>query len=279
MAGSYEEINALGAVRVEEILGPVPKDAGVKFGRAKHGMRTMTVTDTQRRVTDLEKTLDAATSARSDQAPPGVQKVVKRRSQELLESLWQHLDSGAGLVEPAYRTVIAIGLEDCARVMRGAGSDVIIGLSDGTTMTGAEMLSALLAGHLGSEIFAGLFHPVHGPVNLYEARFASAKQRILASAENLVCPWPDCGVPADRCQVHHIQPHNLGGHTKPTNLTMLCKYHNGANDDDPNAPPRNGRIERGRNIRGRSQVRYRSPGGRRLENTHINSSLGALSLI
>ena len=114
---------------------------------------------------------------------------------------------------PAYRTVIAIGLEDCVKVLRGEGNDVIIALSDGTTMTGAEMLSALMAGQLGREIFAGLFHPVHGPVNLYSARFASAKQCILATAENLVCPWPDCNVPADRCQVHHIHPHNLGGPT------------------------------------------------------------------
>lgn len=130
---------------------------------------------------------------------------------------------------PAYRTVIAIGLDDCVKVLRGEGYDVIIGLSDGTTMTGAE---------------------------------------------NLVCPWPDCNVPADRCQVHHIHPHNLGGHTKPTNLTMLCKYHNGVNDDNPNAPPRNGRVHREG-----GRVRYRSPGGRELENTHVNSSLGAFDLI
>lgn len=30
----------------------------MRFGRAKHGMRTMSVTDSQRRIADLEKTLD-----------------------------------------------------------------------------------------------------------------------------------------------------------------------------------------------------------------------------
>lgn len=74
--------------------------------------------------------------------------------------------------------------------------------------------------------------------------------------------------------MHHIHPHNLGGPTEPTNLTMLCKYHNGVNDDNPNAPPRNGRVHREG-----GRVRYRSPGGRELENTHLNSSLGAMSLI
>lgn len=274
MTGSHEEVNAYATARVAELLGPTPKEPGMRFSRPKDGMCTVTVTDTQRRITDFEKTLDAVSEVRASNAAPGSQTVAKKRSRELLDSLWEHLDSGAGLVTPAYRTVIAIGLEDCVKVLRGEGNDVIIALSDGTTMTGAEMLSALMAGQLGSEIFAGLFHPVHGPVNLYSARFASAKQRILATAENLVCPWPDCNVPADRCQVHHIHPHNLGGPTEPTNLTMLCKYHNGVNDDNPNAPPRNGRVHREG-----GRVRYRSPGGRELENTHLNSSLGAMSLI
>ena len=30
----------------------------MRFGRAKHGMRTLSVTDSQRRIADLEKTLD-----------------------------------------------------------------------------------------------------------------------------------------------------------------------------------------------------------------------------
>lgn len=30
----------------------------MRFGRAKHGMRTMSVTDSQRRIADLEKILD-----------------------------------------------------------------------------------------------------------------------------------------------------------------------------------------------------------------------------
>ena len=293
MAGSYEEVNAYATARVAEILGPTPKEAGMRFGRSKDGMRTVTVTDDQRRITDFEKTLDAVSEVRASNADPESQAVAKKRSQELLDSLWEHLDSGAGLVTPAYRTVIAIGLEDCVKVLRGEGDDVIIGLSDGTTMTGAEMLSALISEQLGSDIFAGLFHPAYGPVNLYETRFASAKQRILATAENLVCPWPDCSVPSDRGQVHHIHPHNLGGHTKPTNLAMLCKYHNGANDDNPNAPPRNGHIHRGSSRSARDsdadaatattaqagRVRYRSPGGRELHNTHVNSSLGAFDLI
>ncbi|WP_191374199.1 HNH endonuclease signature motif containing protein, partial [Corynebacterium stationis] len=124
----------------------------------------------------------------------------------------------------------------------------------------------------------GLFHPTTGPVNLYEARFASEKLRTLAMAENLVCPWPDCNVPADRCQVHHIDAHKHGGHTKPSNLTMLCKYHNGVNDDDGPRKKRK-RPSRGRMRRHRGKVRLHTPSGKLVGNTHEVSSMGAMDLI
>ena len=140
-------------------------------------------------------------------------------------------------------------------------------------MTGAELIDAALSGSLGETLYAGLFHPTAGPVNLYEARFASLKQRIMATAENLVCPWPDCSVPADRCQVHHIDAHKNGGHTTPSNLTMLCRYHNGVNDDDPKIR-RRGRIQRHR-----GKMRLITPGGKPVANTHGLSTMGAMHLI
>jgi len=57
--GSYKEVNAYGNRRVKEIQGEKPKEPGIKVSQAKNGMRTMTVTDTQRLITDLTKTLDA----------------------------------------------------------------------------------------------------------------------------------------------------------------------------------------------------------------------------
>ena len=269
--GSYEEADAHGKKRVLEEGGGTPKQPGVRIGRAMDGLRTISVTADQRRVTDLEKTLDAA-----------IEDPDQPRSEALLEAFWNHVEgtgtgTGSGLIRPEYRTVIAIGLDDFAKVNAGSGDDIIVGLSDGTTMTGAELINAALAGALGDKVYAGLFHPTAGPVNLYEARFASWKQRTLAMAENLVCPWPDCNVPADRCQVHHIDAHKNGGHTKPSNLTMLCRYHNGVNDDDPHR--RSSKPKRGRIRRHRGKVRLITPGGRPVDNTHDLSSMGAMNLL
>ena len=277
--GTFEEVEAYAKKRVMEEGGDKPKQRGVRLGRVVDGLRTISITDTQRRITDLEKTLDAAVENDNDQP----------RSAALLEPFWDLVaGTGTGLIKPEYRTVIAIGLDDFAKVSCGKGEDVIVALSDGTTMTGAEFINAAMAGSLGDKLYVGLFHPTAGPVNLYEARFASDKLRTLAMAENLVCPWPDCTVPADRCQVHHIDAHKHGGHTKPSNLTMLCKYHNGVNDDgDPGNPGSqkrknkrgNGKPSRGRMRRHRGKVRLHTPGGKLVGNTHHVSSMGAMDLI
>ena len=273
--GTFEEVEAYAKKRVTEEGGDKPKQRGVRVGRAIDGLRTISITDTQRRITDLEKTLDAAIS--NDDQP---------RAEALLEPFWELVEgNGTELIKPEYRTVIAIGLDDFAKVSCGKGEEVIVALSDGTTMTGAEFINAAMEGSLGDKLYVGLFHPTAGPVNLYEARFASDKLRTLAMAENLVCPWPDCNVPADRCQVHHIDAHKNGGHTKPSNLTMLCKYHNGVNDD---GGPRKkhgpgkfkpGKTSRGRMRRHRGKVRLQTPGGKLLGNTHNLSSMGAMDLI
>ena len=271
--GTFEEVEAYAKKRVMEEGGDKPKQRGVRVGRVIDGLRTISITDTQRRITDLEKTLDAA--IKDDDQP---------RSEALLEPFWNLVEGGGtGLIKPEYRTVIAIGLDDFAKVSCGKGEDVIVALSDGTTMTGAEFINAAMAGALGDKLYVGLFHPTAGPVNLYEARFASDKLRTLAMAENLVCPWPDCTVPADRCQVHHIDAHKHGGHTKPSNLTMLCKYHNGVNDDGgprkKRKRPSPGKPKRGRMRRHRGKVRLHTPGGKLVGNTHHVSSMGAMDLI
>ncbi|MER0105343.1 HNH endonuclease signature motif containing protein [Corynebacterium sp. KPL2895] len=135
----------------------------------------------------------------------------------------------------------------CSNAAAGPGlgpdsyGDVVVQLTNGATMTGAELVRRAFTEHG----YVTLIHPVEGPVNLYRtSRFASAKQRLMAAAENPVCPWPECRYPADECQVHHLNAWKNGGETNPRNLTIACPYHNGVNDDDPNAPPLRGHLAR-----------------------------------
>ena len=153
--GSYKEVNAYGNRRVKEIQGEKPKEPGVKVSQVKNGMVTMTVTDTRRRITDFTKTLDA------------IETTEQPRKKALLEAVWKHIDGGGGILKPEYRTVIAIGLDQSATIVRGEGNESIIEASDGTTMTGAEIVNLAMSGALGDKVYAGLLHPTAGPVNLY----------------------------------------------------------------------------------------------------------------
>jgi hypothetical protein len=141
-------------------------------------------------------------------------------------------------------TNVLVTLDQLDEILDGDGEEITLRLTNGATMTGAEFL----ARRFSSYAYATLFHPLKGPVNIYRTdRFASDKQRLMAAAESPVCIWPGCNNPADRSQVHHIQSWESGGNTNAANLTMLCSFHNGVNEDYyPGAgpPTRWGRIRR-----------------------------------
>ena len=118
-------------------------------------------------------------------------------------------------------------------------------------MTGAEFLNYKFA-EIG---YVTLIHPTIGPVWLHRLqRFAGFEQRMMASAEHPTCAREGCNKPADFAQVHHLVPWKVGGETNPPNLTMLCAYHNGINDDDPDKPTGAGYV-----FRLRGEVSYIPP--------------------
>src|SRR5699024_4871155 len=91
--GTFEEVEAYAKKRVTEEGGDKPKQRGVRVGRAIDGLRTISITDTQRRITDLEQTLDAAIT--NDEQP---------RSEALFEPFWDLVQGkGTGLIRPEYR--------------------------------------------------------------------------------------------------------------------------------------------------------------------------------
>lgn len=109
------------------------------------------------------------------------------------------------------------------------------------------------------------------------ARFAGEELRLKAVMDTLVCTWPGCRIPAISCQAHHIQSFHRGGPTTGENITPLCPHHNGINDDNPNRPPKNGRIERHPSS-GRAGLR-RKPGAAFEYNQHPATEKSARSYI
>ena len=153
--------------------------------------------------------------------------------------------AGGGVAAAVPRPVVLIPLDDYTRILAGDGDDVVLGLSDGTTMTGAQYLARF---H-GTTLEVAVFHPQAGAVNLYDTkRLANAKQRDLARMVLTTCPVPGCRHAADNCEVHHVTAWSRGGLTNMDNLSILCRYHNRTNDDDP-----------GKRTRGRIEIRAGTP--------------------
>ncbi|WP_459588566.1 HNH endonuclease signature motif containing protein [Corynebacterium camporealensis] len=138
-------------------------------------------------------------------------------------------------------TNVIINLDELDKIIDGDGEEIQLRMTNGATISGADLVTRLLSEHG----LVTLVHPYEGPVNLYRTRrLANEKQRLMAKAENPVCPGYKCRAPADECQVHHMEAWKQGGMTNMNNLTMACRFHNGFNDDNSSAPPKNGRFER-----------------------------------
>ncbi|WP_301517828.1 HNH endonuclease signature motif containing protein [Corynebacterium flavescens] len=138
-------------------------------------------------------------------------------------------------------TMAVLQLEDYGKLVRREGDDVLVRTTSGTVITGAQLVERACA----NEGLITVISRAQGPVDLYRFdRFASVKQRTMLAAEHPTCAWPGCSIPAERGQFHHLTPWSHGGETNVANLVTLCSYHNGVNEDDPNAPPRRGRLAR-----------------------------------
>ena len=225
---------------------PAPPKNAVKFGRSRMGKRSMTVTADERLLADTEHFLRDGI----DSSKPAMPQMASRLENLLRGNLGDNFGGNPdGAPAPATgvphshpRPLVLVGVPDFVSIVRGDGDEVVLGLTDGTTMTGAEFLNRFIA-TADNELEAALFHPQQGAVNLYRtSRFANQKQRDLARAAMPTCSQPFCRHGADACEIHHITPWSRGGETNVANLAPLCSYHNRVNDDDPRRRQR-GRIE------------------------------------
>ncbi len=269
LRGTVDEINRAAAARVRELNRAVDNAEARAHARRSlkggkntdaRGCRTFTVTGPERVI--------AATLAAIEKAARRLRRDNPRLSYE--QAMFDALLAGHGQPQEKLTPHVVIGLPDWATLLRDDGDESVFALTDGTTITGAELVSRLMDDfHL-----VGLYDPCTGPINLYGSRRQSnAKQSALLAAEAILCDWPGCTTAADQAQDHHIAAWRAGGHTNIRNLAKLCRKHNGDNDDDPNAPPRNGRVEREG-----GDVVHHGPDGVTRRNTHPIKNLSARAL-
>lgn len=201
---------------------------GVSFTRSRNGKRSLRVTTDERVLADLEHAL----SRDIDTAAPAGPQMLARFVSLLRSPGGEGIGNGGGVPAAAPRPLILVPLPDWVKINRGEGADTVLGLSDGTTMLGAEFFERFVATE-DNHLEAALIHPVEGAVDMYRlARNANSKQRALVSAMMPVCVVPGCKQPADSCQMHHMTAWKHGGETNVSNLAPLCRYHNQVNDDD-----------------------------------------------
>lgn len=229
---------------------PAPPVDAVKFGRSKMGKRSMTVTADERLLADTEHYLRRGIDSSKPAMP------------QMAAKFAQLLRGGGAVAHARPRPLVLVGLPDFVSIVRGEGDEVILGLTDGTTMAGAEFLNQFIA-TASNELEAAVFHPAEGAVNLYRmSRLANQKQRDLARATMPMCAQPFCRHGADACEIHHVTPWSRGGETNQSNLTPLCSYHNRVNDDDPR------RRKRGHIVMRRGRPVWISPRGNPVPRTH-----------
>ncbi|MEX3515163.1 MULTISPECIES: HNH endonuclease signature motif containing protein [unclassified Corynebacterium] len=222
--GDAKKLRSLGRKRVNDIQPRPPRNPGVNVTRRSDGTATLSITASSLDIADLHAHIKTVEDARA---------VFER-----------------GAERPQITTNVVIQLDEFVQLLDGSGQDVELQLTNGGRLTGAELVGRILSDYG----YVGLFHPVHGPLNLYRSkRLATWKQRHLAMLENPTCAWPDCRAPAEDCQVHHLQAWAAGGNTNADNLVTLCRYHNSVNDDSP------ARSRRGRLVRRHGRVVWTPP--------------------
>lgn len=142
----------------------------------------------------------------------------------------------------------------CANDLESSKDGTTLLATDGTTIDASEYVTR----HLTPLGWALLYDRHAQPVNLWRTqRLANDYQRQIIAVDQGECAWPGCDRLAMYGTAHHIKAWKHGGQTNLDNLIGLCGVHNALNDDDPESPPRNGRVTRNRD----GEIIWLPPGG------------------
>ena len=95
-------------------------------------------------------------------------------------------------------------------------------LSNGQVVTPGEVLSLLDLAEVERVIFDGPSKVLDVGVR---RRLFTGATRTAVEVRDRQCVHPSCNIPAERCEVDHIEPYEAGGFTIQGNGRCLCKYH------------------------------------------------------
>ena len=209
--------------RLKELRAKRTAKPGVRITYREQGPNTLSITDDATTIANMRAVLESTNTT------------------DLLQAANDIFFNQASGTKPAVRTQVIITLNELDQIINGDGDEIQLNLTNGARMTGAEFLT-----HKFADIgYATIVHPLDGPINTWRLeRGANLNQRLSLHAEFHTCSRPGCNKPADYCQVHHLIPWQAGGFTNIKNLTFLCAYHNGINDDDPSRPTGRGYMYR-----------------------------------
>ncbi|MGV0329593.1 HNH endonuclease signature motif containing protein [Corynebacterium guaraldiae] len=216
-------IRAVATARLKELTRKRTAKPGVRITYRSEGPNTLSITDDATTIANMRAALESTNNT------------------DLLQAANDIFFNHAGGTKPAVRTQVIVTLNELDQIINGDGDEIELNLTNGARMSGAEFLT-----HKFAEIgYATIVHPIEGPIDTWRLeRAANLKQRLTLHAEFHTCSRPGCNKPADYCQVHHLIPWQAGGYTNIKNLTFLCAYHNGINDDDPSRPTGRGYMYR-----------------------------------
>ncbi len=114
------------------------------------------------------------------------------------------------------------------------GFSKICELSDGTVVTPGQLVRHLGDADIERVVFEGPSRVIDVGVR---RRFFTGALRRAIEVRDRQCTHPSgCDVPAEQCEVDHIQPYSRGGLTTQANGRCRCSVHNRQRSNRPDAP-------------------------------------------
>jgi hypothetical protein len=153
---------------------------------------------------------------------------------KVLDAALQKGDADSGGAIPAGSAQVTVLMRESDLRDRAMATGL---LADGTQLSAGGLRRLLCDAELVPAVLGGsseLLDLGRG------RRLASPALRHAVALRDGHCAFPNCTVPLNRCELHHVAPWQQGGPTKLTNLIALCVHHHQLCEPAPPAMDQDG---------------------------------------